>query len=74
MPLATRGGQVVPLSTVATLLPTEAPQRIRRIEEQPAVTLSIQIPPNLTVQEVQAAVFDGVIDAAAAAGRHHAAT
>ncbi|MGH7213306.1 MAG: efflux RND transporter permease subunit [Tepidisphaeraceae bacterium] len=55
------GMGVVPLSAVATLLPTEAPQRIRRIEEQPAVTLSIQVPPNLTVQEAQAAVFEGVI-------------
>jgi hydrophobic/amphiphilic exporter-1 (mainly G- bacteria), HAE1 family len=61
VPLATRGGQVVPLSTVASLLSTEAPQRIRRIEEQPAVTLSIQIPRNLTVQETQAAVFESVI-------------
>jgi HAE1 family hydrophobic/amphiphilic exporter-1 len=46
---------------VVTLLPTEAPQRIRRIEEQPAVTLSVPIPANLTVQETQAAIFDGVI-------------
>ena len=61
VPLATRGGRVVPLAAVATLLPTEAPQRVRRIEEQPAVTLSVQIPANLTVQETQAAIFDGVI-------------
>ena len=54
-------GRVVPLGSVATLLPTAAPQRIRRIEEQPAVTLSVQIPKNMTVQEVQAALFDGVI-------------
>ena len=51
----------MPLSAVADIIPSDAPQRIRRIEEQPAVTLSIQIPPNLTVQEAQAAVFDGVI-------------
>jgi HAE1 family hydrophobic/amphiphilic exporter-1 len=61
VPLATRRGQVVPLAAVATLLPTEAPQRVRRIEEQPAVTLSVQIPANLTVQELQAAIFEGVI-------------
>ncbi|MGB7159855.1 MAG: efflux RND transporter permease subunit [Tepidisphaeraceae bacterium] len=61
VPLATRNGMVVPLSAVATLLPTEAPQRIRRIEEQPAVTLSIQIPSNLTVQEAQTALFESVI-------------
>jgi HAE1 family hydrophobic/amphiphilic exporter-1 len=61
VPLATRTGQVVPLSAVATLLSTEAPQRVRRIEEQPAVTLSIQIPPNRTVQELQEELFSGVI-------------
>jgi HAE1 family hydrophobic/amphiphilic exporter-1 len=61
IPLATRNGQVVPLSAVADIIPSDAPQRIRRIEEQPAVTLSIQIPPNLTVQEAQTAVFEGVI-------------
>lgn len=61
VPLATRGGMTVPLSAVADLIPSEAPQRIRRIEEQPAVTLSIQIPSNLTVQEAQTAVFESVI-------------
>jgi HAE1 family hydrophobic/amphiphilic exporter-1 len=54
-------GRVVPLGSVASLVTTDAPQRIRRIEEQPAVTLSIQIPKDTTVQEVQAALFDGVI-------------
>ncbi len=62
VPLATRNGQVVPLSAVANILHTEAPQRIRRIEEQPAVTLSIQIPSNLTVQQAREAVFAEVID------------
>lgn len=61
VPLATRSGQVVPLSAVATLQATEAPQRVRRIEEQPAVTLSIQIPPNRTVQELQEELFNSVI-------------
>jgi HAE1 family hydrophobic/amphiphilic exporter-1 len=62
VPLATRGGMTVPLSAVAKLVPSEAPQRIRRIEEQPAVTLSIQIPANLTVQEAQTSLFDSVIE------------
>ena len=68
LPLATRNGQVVPLSAVANLLPTEAPQRIRRIEEQPAITLSITIPDNLTVQEVQDAVFKSAIEPLRAQG------
>lgn len=61
VPLATRTGQIVPLSSVSILLPTEAPQRVRRIEEQPAVTLSIQIPPNRTVQELQEELFNSVV-------------
>jgi HAE1 family hydrophobic/amphiphilic exporter-1 len=61
-PLATRDGRVVPLSTVATLVPTEAPQRIRRIEEQPAITLSITVPPNQTVQELNDNLFVAVIN------------
>lgn len=38
-PIVTRGGQVVPLSSVAQLVRTTAPQQINRIEERRAVTL-----------------------------------
>jgi HAE1 family hydrophobic/amphiphilic exporter-1 len=61
IPLATRAGRVIPLSAVATFLHTDAPQRIRRIEEQPAVALSLSLNQNQTVQEVEAAVRQGVI-------------
>ena len=41
VPLATRDGRITMLATVANFVQTEAPQRIRRIEEQPAITLSL---------------------------------
>lgn len=56
VPLATLNGQVVPLSQVANFIMTSAPQEIRRIEEQPAVSLNIQLPPGMTIQEADNAV------------------
>ena len=61
VPLATRDSRIVMLASVANFLQTEAPQRLRRIEEQPAITLSLQLPSNLTVQEMENAVWSGVI-------------
>jgi HAE1 family hydrophobic/amphiphilic exporter-1 len=62
LPLATHDGRIVKLISVANFVQTEAPQRIRRIEEQPAVTLSLQLPPNLTVQEMENALWSGVVE------------
>jgi HAE1 family hydrophobic/amphiphilic exporter-1 len=62
LPLATHDGRIVKLVTVANFVQTEAPQRIRRIEEQPAVTLSLQLPPHLTVQEMEKALWSGVVE------------
>ncbi len=62
VPLATRSGGVVPLSAVVNFLQTDAPQNIRRIEEQPAVTLSVNLNPNQTVQEVESAIWKGVVE------------
>jgi HAE1 family hydrophobic/amphiphilic exporter-1 len=53
-------GTVVPLSQVATFVQTEAPQRVRRIEELPAVTLSIPVQQNQTVEEISNALESGV--------------
>ena len=68
VPLATRDGGVVPLSQVADFVQTDAPQRIRRIEELPAVTLSVPIQQNQTVQEVAAAIQAGAINPLRAQG------
>ena len=62
VPLATRMGEVVPLSAVANFVETEAPQRIRRIEELPAVTLSVPVQQNQTVQQVESSIREGVIE------------
>lgn len=62
IPLATRDGRVVPLSQVATFVTTDAPQRVRRIEELPAVTLSVPIQQNQTVQQVESSIWQGVIE------------
>jgi HAE1 family hydrophobic/amphiphilic exporter-1 len=61
VPLATNTGRIVPLSAVANFVATDAPQRIRRIEEMPAVTLSVTVQPNQTVQQVEQAIFQGVV-------------
>jgi HAE1 family hydrophobic/amphiphilic exporter-1 len=61
VPLATNTGRVVPLSTVASFVSTDAPQRIRRIEELPAVTLAVTVQPNQTVQQVEQAIWQGVV-------------
>lgn len=62
VPLATREGSVVPLSAVANFVQTDAPQRIRRIEEQPAITLSVNLNANQTVQEVESSIWQGVVE------------
>jgi HAE1 family hydrophobic/amphiphilic exporter-1 len=62
IPLATRDGRIAPLSSVANLVATDAPQRIRRIEERPAVTLSVNLNQNQTVQEVENSLQSGVIE------------
>jgi HAE1 family hydrophobic/amphiphilic exporter-1 len=68
VPLATRDGQVVPLSQVAQFVGTDAPQRIRRIEELPAVTLSVPLQQNQTVQQVESSIWEGVINPLRAQG------
>jgi HAE1 family hydrophobic/amphiphilic exporter-1 len=42
---------VVPLSAVANLVHTSAPQQINRLEREPSITLSVQLPPNMTIDE-----------------------
>ncbi len=52
---------MVPLSSVARIIETDAPQAIRRIEEEPAVTLSLELPPGLTVSEATRKIQDEII-------------
>lgn len=55
MPLAYRDGRgeagIVPLSSVATITRTQAPQQIQRVEEQRAVTLSVTPPDAVPLEQ-----------------------
>jgi len=50
-PIATPAGRVVPLSTVRDVQRTVSPQQIDRVEEQRAVTLSINLPSNFPLEQ-----------------------
>ena len=50
----------VPLESVASMVPADAPQTIQRIEEQRAVVLEITPPPGLALEEAQARISEVV--------------
>jgi len=50
IPLASRTGQVVPLSSVATLTRTTAPEQINHAEERRAVTLNVTPPDGMPLE------------------------
>ncbi len=51
IPVAGKGGMVVPLSNIASFRTTAAPQQINRTEEQSSVTFTVQLPEGMTVGE-----------------------
>ncbi len=51
VPLATVNGEIAPLGSVVQFIQTSAPQQINRIEEQPAVSFNVQLPPAMTIQQ-----------------------
>ncbi len=68
IPITTPAGRVVPLDMVADISPSLAPQQIRRVEEQSAVTISIKNQPGTTVQETIALINEQLIAPTRAAG------
>ncbi|MCC7204128.1 MAG: efflux RND transporter permease subunit, partial [Phycisphaeraceae bacterium] len=54
------GGGTVPLSSIATLAPTQAPQQIKRIEQRRAITLTVapprEVPLEQTTAEIQSMI------------------
>lgn len=68
VPVATPAGRVVPMSTVVDLVESRAPQQIRRIEELPAVTIRVNPPGGMTIDEVMAKLREKVVAPAQAAG------
>ena len=51
VPIATRDGRVVPLSSVVRMVPSTAPQQINRSEEQSAISFTISLPPSVSLGE-----------------------
>lgn len=67
-PVVARNGRIVPLGSVADFIDTSAPTQINRMEEQPAVTLMLNLLKSETVQEVDQAIESQVIEPLRQAG------
>ncbi|USN99330.1 MAG: efflux RND transporter permease subunit [Phycisphaeraceae bacterium] len=68
IPVATPAGPVVPLDSIVDVTPALAPQDIQRVEELPAVTLSITPPQGVPVEQMQKDLETYVIGPAREAG------
>lgn len=64
VPIATPAGPVVPIDAVVTFRPTLAAQVIQRIEELPSVTISVNPPETMPVQQAMNWIQANMIDAA----------
>lgn len=61
VPIATPVGRVVPLDTLVRFEPGTAPQAIKRIEELPAVTVSVNPPAGEPIESVMAAIEENYV-------------
>lgn len=68
VPVATPAGPVVPIDSVVEFRPTLAAQIIQRIEELPSVTISVNPPESMPVQQAMDWIQENMIDAASASG------
>lgn len=68
IPIAIANAQIVPLSSVATLTPSLAPQEVRRVEELPTVTIQITPPQGKPLQELMEEIDTRIIGPARQAG------
>ena len=68
VPITTRSGGVVPLSSVASFVDTSAPQQVNRTEEQPSVTFTVELPTGMTIQEAEGIVEERVVGPLTEAG------
>lgn len=68
LPLVSRQGRIVPLSAVADLVHTDSPQQINRTERLPSVTLQVQLPQGMTVDEAQRITNEQVLEPLRASG------
>jgi hydrophobic/amphiphilic exporter-1 (mainly G- bacteria), HAE1 family len=68
-PLASPQGTPVPITAVANFIDTSAPQQINRLERQPAVLLSLQLPMGMTVEEAERILNTRVLEPLRAGGQ-----
>ncbi|MEM0982870.1 MAG: efflux RND transporter permease subunit [Planctomycetota bacterium] len=68
IPVATPAGPVVPVDDLVKVVPSTAPQDIRRIEELPSVVIQITPPQGTTVEQLIDEIQNEVIEPAMAAG------
>ncbi len=60
-PIATPGGRVVPLHSVAQVKRTTAPQQINRVEEQRAVVLTISLPDAYPLEQAMEEIREDIV-------------
>jgi len=68
IPIATPSGHVVPVDDIVDFVQTVAPQSILRIEEQPAVSISITPRQGETIEATKAAIEEKIVAPTRAAG------
>ncbi len=68
IPIVTPSGRIVPLDTVAEIVPALAPQQIQRIEELPSVTIAITPPEGEALETVMQRIEQDVVETARSAG------
>lgn len=68
IPVATPSGRIVPLDSVAEIVPANAAQEISRIEELPSVTVGITPPPGRALEDVMKEIREKIVAPAMAAG------
>ena len=61
LPVVTRGGQIVPVSSLAEVVVTSGPTEIRRIERERTVTLSVTPADTMPLQEAMEIILEKVV-------------
>ncbi len=61
VPLATPVGRIVPLDAVSNIIRSTAPQQINRIEQLRSVTLEINLPDDIPLDQAQQIIRDDII-------------
>jgi HAE1 family hydrophobic/amphiphilic exporter-1 len=68
VPISTPAGRVVPLAAVSHIERTTAPQEIRRIERQRAVTLQVELPDDVALDDAMRIVDQEMVEPLRASG------